>query len=201
MKTRTLTAGGKQVTVLAPDSLDAGQGSLQALWLIAPEGEEAGVWLTKTKAAEYAETAKALLVCAPGEKEDGFYTQVLWTALREQFPALPDAPDSHRLLGLNDSGERCLKFVFRYPERFCIAVAVCPTSADNCRELLALVKAHMEAGKPRPRTVISDCAEGRGKSMGEAINKYGVGLHIHAERPTGGWDLMDAEIESCLAHL
>lgn len=201
MKTLNLTAAGKQVAVLVPDSLASGQEELQALWLIAPKGEDAGIWLEKTKAGEYAETAKALLVCAPGEKEDSFYTQALWTVLHEQFPALSDAPGGHRLLGLNDSAERCLKFVFHYPERFCIAVAVCPTSGDNYRELLTFVKDYMETGKPRPRTVISDCAGGQGKNMGEAINEHGVGLHIHAERPAGGWELMDAEIKSCLAHL
>lgn len=190
----------KGAIVLVPDAVST-EPVMQALWLIAPEGEDAESWLKNTKAAEYAETAKAVLVCAPWDEQDTFYTETLWNALHERFPTLSDSPNGHRLLGLGLSAERCLKFVFRYPERFCIVVAVCPISRDGGRELLALVKNYMESGKPRPRTVISDCAEGEGKRMVDAINEYGVDMHVHAERPLSGWALMDAEIKSCLAHL
>lgn len=196
-----LTVADKRVIVLVPDSLLTEQKMLQALWLVAPEGEDAEVWLKNTKAEEYAETAKAILACIPWEEQDEFYTQTLWTALHEQFPALSDEPNGHRLLGLGNSAERCLKFVFRYPDRFCIVVAVCPTSCDNGKELLGIVKEFVESRRPHPRTVISDCAEGEGKHMGEAINEYDVDMHVHAERLLSGWALMDAEIKSCLAHL
>lgn len=200
MKTVRMMVADKQVIVLVSDALLAEQ-KLQALWLIAPEGEDSAVWVKNTKAMEYAETAKAILVCAPWDEQDMFYTETLWTALHERFPALSNEPNSHRLLGLEGSAERCLKFVFRYPERFCIAVAVCPTSCDDGKELLGFVKNYMETGKTRPRTVISDCVEGEGKRMGDAINEYGVDMHVHAERPLSGWALMDVEIKSCLAHL
>ena len=198
-KTHMMVAG-KQVILLVPDSLSTEQ-KMQALWLIAPEGEDAEVWVKNTKVVEYAETAKAILICSPWDEQDTFYTETLWSALHEQFPALSDEPNGHRLLGLGESAERCLKFVFRYPERFCIVVAVCPTSRDDGEGLLGFVKDYMESGKTRPRTVISDCAEGEGKRMGDAINEYGVDMHVHAERPLSGWALMDAEVKSCLAHL
>lgn len=59
----------------------------------------------------------------------------------------------------------------------------------------------MESRKPSLRTVISDCAEGEGKRLGEVIDEYGVDMHVHAERPLFGVTLMDAEIKSCFAHL
>lgn len=195
-----MTVAGRQVTVLVPDGLQNEQ-KMQALWLLAPEGEEAAVWLANTKAEEYAQTAKAILVCVPWDEQDGFYSQSLWTALHEKFPTLSEEPKGHRLLGLWDSAVRCLNLVFRYPERFCIVVAVCPETRDEGKDLLTAVKEYMASGKPRPRTVISDCPQGQGKTLGDAINAYGVDMHVHGERTLSGWDLMDAEIKSCLAHL
>ncbi len=195
-----MTVAAKQVIVLVPDHL-AAERKLQALWLIAPEGEDAETWIRNTNVLEYAETAKAVLICAPWDDRDLFYTETLWPALHEKFPALSNEPNGHRLLGLKNSAERCLKLVFRYPDRFCIAVAVCPTSCDDGKELLGFVKEYMQAEKARPRTVISDCTGGEGKRMGDAINRYGVDMHVHAERSLTGWALMDAEIKSCLAHL
>lgn len=201
MEKVTLFVSGKQVIVFVPEGLFAEEKTMHALWLLAPEGEDAEVWVNNTKVTEYAETAKAILVCTPWDEQDGFYTQALWTALHERFSSLSYEPKAHRLLGLGDSAERCLKFVFRYWDHFCIAVAVCPTSQDDGKELLGFVKEYMESGRPHPRTVISDCAEGEGKRMGDAINEYDVDMHVHAERPLFGWALMDAEIKSCLAHL
>lgn len=195
-----MTVAGKQVVVLVPETLIGNQ-TLQALWLIAPEEDTSQVWVNNTKVVEYAETAKAILICAPWDEQDVFYTETLWTALHDQFPSLSCESGHHRLLGFRDSAERCLKFVFRYPDLFCVAVAVCPISHDDSKELLGLVKDHVKTGKAYPHTVISDCAEGNGKSMGDAINKFGVDMHVHAERSLTGWALMDAEIKSCLAHL
>lgn len=201
MKKFELFTGEKTAIVLMPDSLCGAQEKIQALWLIAPEAMTADVWLEKTAAGEYAETAKAILICAPGVNEDSYYKETLWDALHEKLPALSCEAGDHRLLGVGESGERCLKYVFRYPEQFKVAVAVSPVSSDGGAELLSSVQAYQAAGRPWPRAVISDCAEGAGKAMGEAINAFGVGLHIHAERPVSGWELMDMEIKSCLAHL
>jgi hypothetical protein len=199
MTTLHLTVSEKQVIVLVPEH--PVQKDLQALWLLAPEGEGAEIWLRNTTCAQCERTDKAILVCAPGVTEDLFYTQQLWSALQQTFPKLSDAPGARRLLGLGDSAERCLKFVFHYPERFNIAVAVCPTTADQCRALLSYVEAYRESERPWPRTVIADCAQGMGQQMGDTINQHGVGLHVHAQRASQGWELMDEEIKSCLAHL
>lgn len=200
MKTVQMKVADKQVVVLVADDLMEEQ-KLQALWLIPPKGEDAAVWVNNTKVEKYAENAKAILVCVPWDEQDMFYTETLWNALHEHFPALSDEPNDHRLLGLADSAERCLKFVFHYPERFNIAVAVCPASNDGCVELLGFIKEFVATGKKCPRTVISDCVKGDGECMGNAINKFGVDMHVHANRPLSGWALMDAEIKSCLAHL
>lgn len=200
MKAACMMVAEKPVVVLVPDALQE-EKKLQALWLIPPKGEDAAVWANNTKVEKYAENAKAILVCTPWEEQDTFYTETLWSALHEHFSALSDEPNDHRLLGMADSAERCLKFVFRYPERFNIAVAVCPASSDDCMELLGLIKDFAANRKKCPRTVISDCAEGDGERMGNAINKYGVDMHVHANRTLSGWALMDAEIKSCLAHL
>lgn len=201
MKKIEITAGGLTAIVLISEALEKDAEKLQALWLIAPKGTDADVWLKNTDAEVYAETAKAILVCAPGTADSAYYTDTLWDALHQQFPALSAAPRDHRLLGVGESAERCLKYAFCYPDRFQVVVAVSPTSSDENAELLAAVQAYMATGRDWPRAVISDCPEGEGRQTGETINAFGVGLHVHGERPVSGWELMDAEIKSCLAHL
>lgn len=197
MQTQTFEIDNETVITLRPDSLPE---NYRIIWLIAPTGEGADSWITKTKAGSHAENANAMLMCLPGGKDKGFYSEKVWNAVKEKFPDAGSGQKDRRLIGLADSGILIFELVFSYPEKFFTAISVSP-EYDDAKELIDLVEQYSKGGRDIPRLVIADSAEGQGRALGDAINKYGFGLHLHDDRPCSGWELADFEVASCLAHL
>ena len=185
------------IITLMPEGIAA---QYQVIWLIAPEGDSARAWLENTSVCEYAETSKAMLMCLPGGKADDFYSEKVWDELFKQYPDVNNAKMARRLIGLGDGAVTALNLVFTRPEKFFVAVAVCPTWSGKT-DVISNAGKYRESSEEIPRLVISDNAAGKGRELGDAINEFGFGMHVYSDRECFGWALAGQEVESCLAHL
>lgn len=198
-----LCVNGNRITVLVPENLAGrtGRDSDRAVWLIAPEGSDASVWLEKTNVEQHAQEAKGIIVCLPWVKDDSFYTRDAWITVHDSLPRLSEKAVDNRILGYADSAMRVLEFLFTYSDRFSTGVSVCPKAGDGLDALAAAACEHMKTAVKEPHIAIADMPGGEAETIGAAINAHGVGAHVHANRPAGGWQLVDTELANCLAHL
>ncbi len=206
MKKLNLTVDGNELILLVPPQLPerTGRDTDMALWLISPVGEKAEAWLENTRAEQYAEEAKAVLLLLPGVEEDSFYTGKVWAEVHGALPRLSEARKDHRLVGFGSSGERCLRMVFQYPDKFLTAVAAAPRSEDGMASLKAAADSwfHDRSGEmTQPHVAISDVPEGEADAFADVLRQHGMEIHSHPDRPFDGWPLADQELKNTLAHM
>lgn len=196
MNTINIKVKAEDILVYSPEEKVS-----HALWLIAPDGEKAAVWEEKTGVKDLADNAKAVIVCIPGGMAPEFYTKELKTALHDQLPWLSDDAGSRRLIGLGTSVYTCFELVFNCSETFGICVCVSPEKDPKEDKVLASAESFAASGQKTPRMVIADSADGYGRELGEKINAFGFGMHVHSERENAGWILAEEEVRSCMAHI
>lgn len=194
---QTFEIGSDMAIAIIPDGL---QSPYRSVWLIASKGESAREWLEKTAAGKYAESAKAMILCLPGGKDDGFYAYDAWESINTNLPDADMSREAIRLIGLGEGAVTVLNLAFKYPDRFFTAVAVSPDYSSDA-EIISNAEKYIEMNSSVPHLVICDCKDGKGGALGDAINRLGYGMHVHDNRMHLGWALADEEISNCLAHL